>query len=232
MSRLMFSSTYDVFGAAVAEVHALELDVAAQIGQRDARGQVFRLLFGLEVEHVAQALHRDGGVVQQAPQPDQAHQRREHAAHQGVEGDQLADGQLASQHQAGAGPEDGDRGGGVQQLPGQADPDVERLRAVLHLERLGVLLLPLQPHRPLDAHALDGLHAAERFHQVRLGVGGGAEHLARIGLDLGGHQHRQRQDRDHERDQQQRELHVVEEHHREVDEDHQQVQHRGDGRSR
>ena len=70
------------FVAAIAEIDVLEPDVALQIGQHHARRQVLGLLLGFDVEHVAQALHRDGGVVQLAPQSHQPHQRRQHAAHQ------------------------------------------------------------------------------------------------------------------------------------------------------
>src|SRR5262249_7191901 len=140
--------------AAVTEVNALETDVTLQLRNHHARSQVLGLLFGLQIEHVPEALHRHRSIAQQAPEPYQTHQWREHAADQGIEGDELSDGQLARQHEAGASPQHGDRGGGVEHLPAPADHDVESLRAELNFERLRVLGLPFQPHGALDAHAL------------------------------------------------------------------------------
>ena len=100
--------------AAIAEVHVLELHVAAQVGQHDAAGRVAGLLFRFDVEHVAETFHRDARVRQPAPQRHQPHQRRQHAAHQGVEGDQLADRQLVVEDEAGAGPQDRDRRARIQ----------------------------------------------------------------------------------------------------------------------
>ena len=45
-------------------------------------GALFETAVFLSVQHVAQALHCDPGVVEQIPQADQPHQRPEHAAHQ------------------------------------------------------------------------------------------------------------------------------------------------------
>src|SRR5262249_61788427 len=130
--------------AAVTEVDALETNVTLQLGNHHARGQILGLLLGLQIEHVAEALHRHRSIVQQAPEPYQAHQRRQHAAHQGIEGDELSDGQLTRQYQAGTSPQHGDRGSGVEHLSNPADHDVEPRRAELNLQRLRVLRLPLQ----------------------------------------------------------------------------------------
>ena len=50
-------------------------------------------------------------------------------------------------------------------LAGEADHQVEALRPVLDLERPGVAPFPAHADRPLDAHGLDGLGAAQRLHQ-------------------------------------------------------------------
>ena len=54
----------------------------------------------------------------------------------------------------------------IKDVAGKSDKDAERLRAIRDFERLGVLLLPLEAHWPLDPHALDGFDTAERFHQI------------------------------------------------------------------
>ena len=138
--------------------------------------------------------------------------------------------QLAREHQVGAGPEDRHGGGGVQHLPRQPDArwrtiasGTPRSSALAyffsHLRRTGRSMpMPLTVSTPPSVSI-----------RIRLRVGARRERLARKGLDLRRHEHGQRQDGHDERDQQQRQLHVVEEHDREVDEDHQQVEHRGDG---
>jgi hypothetical protein len=170
--------------AAVAEVHAIELDLALQVGQHHARHHVLRLLLGFQVEHVAQPLHRHAGVVELAPQRHQPHQRRQHAAHERVEGDQLADGQFPLQHQRGAHPQDRDRRGGVQHLARQPHEDVERLRLVLLVQRLGVLAFPAQPHgrsmpMPLTVSAPPSVSIRYALASVD------AANLARVALTFG-----------------------------------------------
>jgi hypothetical protein len=64
--------------------------------------------FGAGVEDVAQALHGNGGLLEVGPQLRQAHDGVGRPGRQHVEGDQLADGELAFNDQLGAHIHDGD----------------------------------------------------------------------------------------------------------------------------
>jgi superfamily II DNA helicase RecQ len=101
-----------------------------QIGRagRDGDPADTLLLFG--GQDVAQARHRDAGLLEVGPQLRHAHDRAAHALGKHVERDELADGELVVHHQVGAIPE----GGGIYELADEVDAFVRPAREVLGLE--------------------------------------------------------------------------------------------------
>ncbi|MCY1445966.1 hypothetical protein D9M71_625040 [compost metagenome] len=83
-------------------MHLVEFDLATQARQR-ATGHLGQ--FGPAVEDVPKPLHGNAGLLKVGPQLRQTHDRLRHPPCQHVEGHQLADGELAVDHQPRAEPQ-------------------------------------------------------------------------------------------------------------------------------
>ena len=146
----------------VAEDDVVQRDAALdrrQLGRAGGRH------FGAGVEDVAQARHRDAGLLEVGPQLGHAHDGLRDPAGKHVEGDELADGQLVVHHQMGAVPERG----GVDELADEVDALMRHTGQVLRLEAGGdvggELVVPAAGEGRLQRGGLDGLDAGDGFHQ-------------------------------------------------------------------
>ena len=207
---------------AVAEGDVLQRHVAAHARHRAG---ALRPQFGAGVEHVAQARHRDAGLLEVCPHLRDAHDRLRDAAGEHVERDELAHAQVAFDDQLRAPPQRGR----VDQLADEVDALVAVLGQRLGAERRrhvgGELLIPLARHLRLQRAGLDGLDAGDRLHQQALVLGAARELLVEPASQ---HRHdRQAQDQvQRQRDQHdQRQRRAVAEHHRDEDHREQHVQH-------
>ena len=148
----------------VAEGHVVEADRTLEARQGATCGR--RLRHG--VQNVAQALDRDAGLVKILPDLSEAQDGLRDAPGQHVEGDELADRQVASDDGLGAEVEDRRRDELAQQLDRLAANIAEGEDAEASANIAGELLLPAPLHLRLDRHGLQRLDARERFDEEGL----------------------------------------------------------------
>ncbi|MNZ26465.1 hypothetical protein D3C78_436570 [compost metagenome] len=162
----------------VAEVHLVELDLPLERRQGATRGLG---QFGTSIEDVAQALHRDAGLLEVGPQLGQAHDRLGDTAGKHVEGDQLAYRKVAVDHQTRAQPQGGDG----HQLADEADALVGEGGEGLGLEAgrhvTSQLVVPLTADLWLHRHRLEGVDAVDRLDQEGLVLRAAVEALLQAG---------------------------------------------------
>ena len=127
------------------------------------------LILAGAVRDIAEAVHRECGLLEVLPRLGESQQGAGHIAGEDTEGDQLAEGKLLIDHHVDADPENGDivepadqgagcrgTGGGDRVPEGGGD-------------RVPVPLEPLPSAARLDVLSLDGLDAGQRLDQMRLG---------------------------------------------------------------
>jgi hypothetical protein len=138
---------------AIAERDMLESNVTADRRKRRAARIVDRL--GRSIEDVAESLDRQARLMKILPGLRQAQHRRTHAAGQQVEGDQLADGEIAVDDQLRPKIENPRRDQLADELHGLAcgvtqadDPEARR-------DIAGKLFLPAPLHLRLERHGLE-----------------------------------------------------------------------------
>ena len=206
---------------AVAEGDVLEGDLAADRRQRGAAGIEARLRHG--VEDVAEPIDRQAGLMEVLPHLRQAQHRRAHATGQHVEGDELADGQVAVDHELGAEVEHRGDDQLVDQLHRLARRVVQADDAEARGHIAGELLLPAALHLRLDRHRLQRLDAGDALDQEGLVLRAATELLveppAKQRRRASGDRDVERKGRQHDERQQRR----IIEHHRQEDEGEEQI---------
>jgi hypothetical protein len=214
---------------AIAEADVLECHLARDRRQRGAARIVGRL--GRGIEDVAQPLDRDAGLVEVLPDLSEPEHRRAHPSRQDAEGDELADGEAAVDHQHRADIEDG----GVDQLADQLHrlacgiAQADHAKARRHVA--GELLFPAALHLRLDRHRLQGLDRGDALDQERLILGTAPEFLVEAVAE---DRRRGRRDRDVERqraEHDEREQRRIQEHHRQEHDGEQEIDHQGERRA-
>ena len=111
------------------------------------------------------------------PDLGETQHRRAHPAGQDVEGDELADRQVAADHEPGAEIQDACRDDLADELHRLAGAIAETEHPETRGHVSGELLLPAPLHLRFDRHRLDGLGGRNRFDQKRLIVGAAREFL-------------------------------------------------------
>jgi hypothetical protein len=140
---------------------------------------------------VAQPLDRQAGLLEVLPELGQPQHRRTDPAGQHVEGDELADAEVAVDHQHGAEIERRRGADLVDELGGLARDvaEVGDLEAGGDVAR--ELLFPAAVHFRLNRHGLERLDAVDRFDQEGLVFGAPRELLIEPAAQHRGHQQRQ-----------------------------------------
>ena len=171
--------------------------------------------FGRGVHDVADALHREIGLLELLPQADQAQHRLGQPAGEHLEGDQHADGEVGAVHD-GIGADAQDRQG--QRLLQTVGDDVVGVADLANLEAgaqvvcqvVAVASLELRFH----LQRLHRLQARDVFGDERLVAGAEQELLIEPLAEDGGHDEAQDDDDADQRQRDEGEVHVVVEHDR------------------
>src|SRR5215472_3415146 len=146
----------------VSESDVFECDLAADCRQRSPARRVDRLRRG--IENVSQSRNRKPGLVEVLPNLGKPQHRRAHPASQDVEGDELVNGEIASDDKPGAEIKQPGRHQLVDQLHKLACrvPESENLEARGDVG--SELILPTALHLRFDRHRLERLHATDALH--------------------------------------------------------------------
>ena len=209
---------------AKAEVHALVADAPLQRRQgRQLLAGDFDLL-GL-VDDVGEPLQGQGGFLEVLPEGGQAQQGAGDKAGQDAEGDQLAQGHFALEHQPRPHPQHQQAGELLEKLAGRAGGGAGEGVAEAGLNLAAVELLPAPAAVQLHPLALHRFHAAEGFHQVALYPGIGLGLVAQLGADDRRRGRREPHEKWHHRQAPEGEADAVEQHHGDVDQGKHRVQH-------
>ena len=182
----------------VAEVDAIELELAAHVVQRNGAALFDDVL--RQIDDLEDALEGDHGGAELHRRADQALQRRIQRADIGAEGDDGADGEGALDDQVAAeavgqrraqGADDAQQGKQGHTQDGAADADIADAGGALAEAAflIGLAAEELDQQRPADIEGLVhvGVHLGVEFH-------GPARHDAQLRAQPAGHQRQERQD--------------------------------------
>ena len=121
-------------------------------------------MFGGGVENIAQACHGNAHLLKILPQLRQPDYRRGHLPGQHIEGNQLADGQLAVDHQPRAQPQGGHGNQLLNQLHALLADGGQAGNAEAGTDIGGQLLIPAACHLRLHSHGFYRAHGGDGFH--------------------------------------------------------------------
>src|SRR5450830_993205 len=210
---------------AITETNVFETDVA--LDRRQGLATLRQLI--ARIENIAQTAHRNADLLKILPQLRQPQYRRSYPLRHHIESDQLADRQLAVNHQFGTeiqsqqGHHFSDQLNQLlPQIAQRADP-----KAGCYIGRQ--LVVPALRELRLDRHRLDGLHARHRLDQEGWIIGTACKFFTEAGAQQRIERHRHeavhRQGHHHNH----RQPDAVDTHHADEDDGKNQVQHRSQG---
>ena len=139
----------------------IEGDVAANLRQVEARSRVFCR----RVENVTEARHRDTDLLEILPQLREADDRRGNLSCQHIEGDKLANGELAFNDELGTEIQCGDGYGFLDKLDTLLADGGQLGHAETGVHIAGHLLVPATGHLRLDRHGFNGAQRGHGFDE-------------------------------------------------------------------